>query len=172
VIRAAAIRGALALVLAGIGICSAEPRVIAARPLAEFPREQVAIETVSARRHVFEAWRADTPETRAQGLMFVADIDASQAMIFTYEPPQRVSMWMRNTYISLDMLFADEYGCILRIVEGAEPESVDKITAPVPVAYVLELEAGTVRQRSISVGDRLVRITVVAKTQTPHRCTR
>ena len=64
------------------GRVTGTPRVIEARPLDTFPRERIAVETRSARRIVFEAWRADTDATRAQGLMFVEALDPLQAMIF------------------------------------------------------------------------------------------
>jgi uncharacterized membrane protein (UPF0127 family) len=133
------------------------PRVIEARPLETFPRERIAVETRSARRHVFDAWRADTDDTRAQGLMFVERLAAEQAMIFVYDPPQNVSMWMRNTYIPLDMLFADRAGCIVKVAANATPLSLETIPAGKPVAYVIEIAAGTAAARGITVGDRVVR---------------
>ena len=148
------------------------PREIEARPLEDFPREQIAIETRSARRHVFDAWRADTDETRAQGLMFVKQIADTQAMIFVYVSPQHVAMWMKNTYISLDMVFADQYGCIISIKQNAKPLSLDTIDSGGPVAYVVELNAGITHARAISVGDRLVRGDGSASSQPERRCTR
>jgi hypothetical protein len=70
--------------------------------LSAFPRERIAVETrASFRRHLFEAWRADSPQTREQGFMFVEDRDVrpDQAMIFIYDWPQHVSMWMKNTLL-------------------------------------------------------------------------
>jgi uncharacterized membrane protein (UPF0127 family) len=147
----------IALLAALPGASSVGAREVEARPLAEFPREQVVIETRSARRLVFDTWRADTDETRAQGLMFVTDMAESQAMIFVYETPQHVAMWMKNTYIPLDMVFADQYGCIVNIKQNAKPFSLDTIDSGGPVTYVLEVKAGIAKARAISVGDRLVR---------------
>jgi uncharacterized membrane protein (UPF0127 family) len=127
-------------------------------PLSAFPRERIAVETRSARRHLFEAWRADTPETRAQGLMFVKDLRPDQAMIFTYAPPQLVGMWMKNTLIPLDMLFVDEAGCVVRVHEQARPGSLDTIAADTPVVLVVELAGGTARTLGIGRGDRVVRL--------------
>ena len=135
----------------------ASPRVIEARPLQSFPRERIAVETRSARRHVFDAWRADTDDTRAQGLMFVEHLAPEQAMIFIYDPPRNVSMWMRNTYVPLDMLFADRAGCIVKVAANATPLSLDTIPAGKPVVYVVEIPAGTAAARGITVGDRVVR---------------
>jgi uncharacterized membrane protein (UPF0127 family) len=126
-------------------------------PLSAFPRERVVVETRAARRHVFEAWRTDTFATRAQGLMFVPEIRPDQAMIFVYDPPQRVAMWMKNTLIPLDMLFVDEAGCIVRLHAGARPHSLDSIESGVPVALVVEVAGGEAATRGIDVGDRVTR---------------
>ena len=128
-----------------------------ARPLSAFPRERVVIETRSARRHVFHAWRADNFETRAQGLMFVTELRPDQAMIFVYDPPQPVSMWMKNTLLSLDMLFVDEGGCIVKVQERARPGSLATIAANVPVVLVMEIAGGQAGDLGIAVGDRISR---------------
>ena len=130
-------------------------------PLSAFPRELIAVETrASFRRHLFEAWRADTARTRAQGFMFVEDaaVRPDQAMIFTYDPPEYVSMWMKNTLLPLDMLFVDERGCVVTIKQQAKPGSLATIESGVPVALVVELKAGTVAAQSIAVGDRVRRL--------------
>lgn len=134
-----------------------EARADAVRPLSSFPRERIAVETRSARRHVLLAWRADTPETRAQGLMFVRGLDADQAMIFVYRPPQIVTMWMKNTLIPLDMLFVDDAGCVVKVHERAEPGSLDPVGAEVPVVLVVELRGGSARTLGIAAGDRVLR---------------
>jgi uncharacterized membrane protein (UPF0127 family) len=130
-------------------------------PLSAFPRERIAIETrASIRRHLFEAWRAENARTRAQGFMFVEDaaVGPDQAMIFTYDPPEHVAMWMKNTLMPLDMLFVDERGCVVTIRQNAHPGSLKMIESGVPVALVVELKAGTVAAQSIAVGDRVLRL--------------
>jgi uncharacterized membrane protein (UPF0127 family) len=161
----------LVLLAGGTATAPASQRVIQARPLDEFPRERIAIETRSARRHLFDAWRADTDETRAQGLMFVERLDPAQAMLFVYEPPQLVSMWMRNTVIALDMLFVDEHGCIVKVAANTTPLSLKTIASPVPVTYVLEIRGGDAASTGIAVGDRLVRTDVPSAQQQPRPCT-
>jgi uncharacterized membrane protein (UPF0127 family) len=126
-------------------------------PLSAFPREAIAVETRSARRHVFDAWRADTPETREQGLMFVKSLRSGQAMIFVYTPPQRATMWMKNTLIPLDMLFVDDGGCVVKVHTGARPGDLTSIAADVPVALVVELAGGTATTLGLGKGDRVVR---------------
>ena len=129
-------------------------------PLSAFPREQIAIETHSARRHLFTAWRAESFAARAQGLMFVEDsqMQADQAMIFVYDPPEHVAMWMKNTLLPLDMLFVDARGCVVNVHENARPGSLATISSGSPVMLVVELKAGTVAARSIRRGDRVLRL--------------
>ena len=126
-------------------------------PLAAFPRERIAIETRSARRHTFDAWRADTPQTRAQGLMFVRSLQPEQAMIFVYSPPQHVGMWMKNTLIPLDMLFVDADGCIVKVHERAQPGALETIASEGPVVLVVELAGGVAGGFDLRAGDRVVR---------------
>ena len=130
-------------------------------PLSAFPRERIAVETrASFRRHLFEAWRAETPQTREQGFMFVEEraVRSDQAMIFIYDPPQYVAMWMKNTLLPLDMLFVDQRGCVVTIKQNARPGSLATIASRVPVVLVVELKAGTVAAQGIAVGDRVLRL--------------
>jgi uncharacterized protein len=126
-------------------------------PLSAFPRERIVIETRSARRHSFEAWRADTPATVTQGLMYIREIRQDQAMIFVYEPPRHVAMWMKNTLLPLDMLFVDEAGCVAKTVRDARPGSLDTISADGQIALVGELMGGTTKALGIETGDRVQR---------------
>jgi uncharacterized membrane protein (UPF0127 family) len=150
----------LSMLLAALlsqGVAAAAAAGDAVIPLSAFPREALVIETRSARRHSFEAWRADTPATREQGLMFVRDMRPDQAMIFLYEPPQRVAMWMKNTLLPLDMLFVDEAGCVAKTVRDAMPGSLDAISADGQIALVVELKGGTTKALGIEAGDRVQR---------------
>lgn len=144
-----------------------------ALPLGAFPQERIAIETrASFRRLLFEAWRADTPATREQGLMFVRDdqMRPDQAMIFVYDPPEYVSMWMKNTLLPLDMLFVDRGGCVVSLHERARPGSPENIESGRPVALVVELKAGTVKAHGIRVGDRVLRIDARWPAEAPAAC--
>jgi uncharacterized membrane protein (UPF0127 family) len=142
-------------------------------PLSAYPRERIAIETrKSFRRLMFVAWRADTPRAREQGLMYVRDeqMRADEAMIFVYEPPEFVSMWMKNTILSLDMLFVNPRGCVVSIHERARPGSLDTIGSGQPVSLVVELKAGAVAAHGIAVGDRVVRVDASWPTDTATPC--
>jgi uncharacterized membrane protein (UPF0127 family) len=128
-----------------------------ALPLSAFPRESIVIETPGARRHVFEVWRADTPATRAQGLMFVTDLAPGRGMIFVYARRQQPGMWMKNTLIPLDMLFVDAEGCVVHVHERAEPGSLETIISPVPASLVVEIRGGLARELGLDRGDRVLR---------------
>jgi len=129
-----------------------------ARPaLDALPTERVVLETQAKGRHEYAAWRADTPDTRARGLMYVAALTDDQAMIFVYDEPQRVSMWMKNTYLSLDMLFVDARGCIVHIAERARPLSLAAIESGTPVVLVVEIKSGAAAVRGAKIGDRIRR---------------
>jgi uncharacterized membrane protein (UPF0127 family) len=93
----------------------------------------------------------------AQGLMFVKSLRPDQAMIFVYDPPRHVAMWMKNTLIPLDMLFVDEYGCVVKVQRDARPGSLDTIQSGEPVELVVELAGGSTKSLGIGVGDRVTR---------------
>lgn len=96
-----------------------------------------------------------TPDERAKGLMYRRELPEGRGMLFDFSPEQNVSMWMKNTYISLDMIFIRADGRILRIAENTTPESEAIIPAGGPVRGVLEVIAGTAKKYGIAPGDRV-----------------
>ena len=76
-------------------------------------------------------------------------------MLFDFSPEQQVSMWMKNTYISLDMIFIRADGRILRIAENTEPLSTKIISSGGLAKGVLEVIAGTAQKYGIEPGDRV-----------------
>jgi uncharacterized membrane protein (UPF0127 family) len=102
-----------------------------------------------------------TPENRATGLMDRQSMAADHGMLFRFDQTRDVLMWMKNTPLSLDMLFIAENGRIARIAENTVPFSETVIPSGSPVRYVLELNAGTAAKTGVAVGD-LVRHRVIA----------
>ena len=98
---------------------------------------------------------ADTEERRARGLMFRQRLPEDRGMLFDFGTPRPVSMWMKNTYIPLDMLFIREDGTIAYIAENTVPKSLDTIGISEPVLAVLELAGGVTRKHGIRAGDRV-----------------
>ncbi len=105
--------------------------------------------------HVFAVELARTPAERERGLMFVRELPEGRGMLFDFERDQEVAMWMRNTFIPLDMLFIRADGRIHRIAENTEPMSERIIPSGGPVRAVLEVIGGTARKLGITAGDRV-----------------
>ncbi len=98
---------------------------------------------------------ANTPRTRAQGLMHRESLPAMSGMLFVFKRPQRVSFWMKNTLIPLDMLFLTADGRVARIHENAIPGDLTPIHGGRGIQSVLELNGGTARRLGISAGSQL-----------------
>ncbi len=105
--------------------------------------------------HVFSVELAVTDEERERGLMFRRSVPEFTGMLFDFKRDQEVTMWMKNTYVSLDMIFIQSDGRIRRIAENTEPESLKIIPSGGPVRAVLEVAAGTARRLGIQPGDRV-----------------
>lgn len=121
----------------------------------ELRRETLAIETASGKRHEIIAEIADTPAARGTGLMFREAMADDAGMLFDFHRESEVIFWMKNTLISLDMLFVKEDGTIARIARDTTPLSEKIIPSGEPVRFVLELVGGTSARLGIAKGDRL-----------------
>jgi uncharacterized membrane protein (UPF0127 family) len=118
--------------------------------------DQQTLEIVSKSGvHVFSVEVMRTPEEKAKGLMYRRELPEGRGMLFDFSPEQQVQMWMKNTYIPLDMIFIRADGRILRIAENTTPESEAIIPAGGSVRGVLEVIAGTAKKYGIAPGDRV-----------------
>jgi len=97
----------------------------------------------------------DTPETRAQGLMFVESMPRFTGMFFVFEQPQRAVFWMENTLIPLDMLFLDERGVVRTVHENAVPLDRTGIDGGPGIQYVLEINGGMASRLRLGPGAEL-----------------
>ena len=104
---------------------------------------------------VFSVEMATTEEEKTTGLMYRKELQDGKGMLFDFSPEQQVSMWMKNTYISLDMIFIRADGRILRIAENTEPLSTQIIPSRGLAKGVLEVIAGTAKKYGIEPGDRV-----------------
>lgn len=116
----------------------------------------LAIETTSGNRYVFEVELALTREQQQQGLMFRESLPPNGGMLFVFPQAREASFWMKNTPLSLDIIFIREDGVIANIAESTEPFSERSIPSAGIVRGVLEVNAGTTAQLSIKAGDRVV----------------
>ena len=121
-----------------------------------FRKDTLQIATPDARLHSFKVWLADDPERRARGLMFVKHLADNEGMLFIYEQPQPVGMWMKNTFIPLDMVFVAADGKVIRVVENTEPHSLKTIESNGDALGVVELKAGTAARLRIAKGARVL----------------
>jgi uncharacterized protein len=96
---------------------------------------------------------ARTPDQRERGLMFRTSLPADGGMLFDFHDERPVSMWMKNTPLSLDMIFVSRAGRVVSLALGAEPYSERVISSGGSALAVIELAAGVAQRLSIAVGD-------------------
>lgn len=121
-----------------------------------FSKDILVIETADNGCFKFDVYIAVTNAQQQRGLMFVRYLPEWSGMLFLYQPAGIRSMWMKNTYIPLDILFARADGTVSSIESNTEPLSLKSISAIEPVGFVLELNAGTATRLGIEAGSRLV----------------
>jgi uncharacterized membrane protein (UPF0127 family) len=103
--------------------------------------------------HAFTVEVADTPEAITQGMMFRESMAPDAGMLFDFGEVRQASMWMKNTLISLDMLFIDADGQVIAIARNAVPGSTRSLGPGVPVRAVLEIPGGRAKELGIQPGD-------------------
>ncbi len=124
----------------------------AAQPVGPLDALEIATKTGVV---VLEVEVARTDKQRETGLMFRKEMPERQGMLFDFKQDQPVYMWMKNTYIPLDMLFIRADGTIARIEAMTTPFSERTISSGEPVRAVLELNGGAARRLGIAPGDRV-----------------
>jgi uncharacterized membrane protein (UPF0127 family) len=105
--------------------------------------------------HHFVVEIADTAKTRQVGLMHRTEMASDHGMLFLFDYPHKASMWMQNTYISLDMLFIDQRGIVRSIARETVPMTTTHIRSAGPVSAVLELNAGVSAALGLKPGDKV-----------------
>ena len=141
-----------ALILLLLSVAS-PPGAAQSNPVLGFAVDRLGIETADGARYEFSVELARTTEQMAQGLMFRTQLAPYAGMLFDLDPPRRVSMWMKNTLIPLDMLFIEANGRIAAIATDTTPRSLELIDPGKAVRAVLELPAGTAARLGIAAGD-------------------
>jgi uncharacterized protein len=126
-------------------------------------RETLTIETRTGPRE-FSIEVARTPDQQAMGLMYRTSLPDTQGMLFPHSEPREVTMWMRNTYIPLDMVFIRTDGVVHRIEANTEPMSERVIASQGLVGGVLEIAGGAAARLGIAPGDK-VRHTLIGADQ-------
>ncbi|MCK4664533.1 MAG: DUF192 domain-containing protein [Bacteroidales bacterium] len=98
---------------------------------------------------------ADNPNKRDRGLMFRRSMPDSAGMFFIFDKAERQSFWMKNTIISLDIIYVNENYDIVNIYENTKPYSLKSLHSIEYAKYVVEVNAGFCKKFSIKIGDKI-----------------
>lgn len=98
---------------------------------------------------------ASTASERHVGLMYRREMDPNEGMLFIFPKEELQEFWMKNTYLSLDMLFLDSNLKIVGILSNVPPLTEDRRGVPRPSQYVIELLAGRAKQLGLKEGQRV-----------------
>jgi uncharacterized protein len=120
-----------------------------------FRWDRLSIVTSSGEVRAFRVEIAETPRQRSQGLQLRRALAPDTGMLFDFETVHPVAMWMKNTFLSLDMLFIAADGRILNIAANTTPLSLSAIASAGPARGVLEVGGGTSARLGIKAGDRV-----------------
>ena len=118
-------------------------------------KSELSIITSNGSKHNFLVEVAKTEEEKKIGLMFRKTLAKNAGMLFLYKREALRLMWMKNTFIPLDILFIDKHGVIKRVVKRTIPHSLATISSRQSVLAVLELRGGITSSLEIKKGDRI-----------------
>jgi uncharacterized protein len=138
--------------------CAAPPTALIAQPI-EGPQSGLKVEALSIQTpqgiRRFRVELAETPRTREIGMMWRTEVPRGTGMLFDFRQPQDVGFWMKNTLVSLDLVFIRADGTILRIAANAPPLSLQAIPSYGPIRGVLEIGAGEAARLGLAPGQRV-----------------
>jgi len=117
-------------------------------------QQKLPVTTLSAGIHLIQAEVAISDAERAQGLMFREKMGQNEGMVFRFNTPNQVCMWMKNTLLPLSVAFIDEAGSITNI-EEMEPQTLDAHCASKPARYALEMNKGWFKKKNIKAGSKI-----------------
>lgn len=119
------------------------------------PKGRVTLLDVRGKKHPVDVEVAATNPTRTRGLMWRTSLDDGKGMLFIFSDEQMLSFWMRNTLISLDMLFIDKDLNVAGIVENASPQTLDSRGVGKNALFVLEVPGGYCKRMGIAAGSKV-----------------
>lgn len=123
---------------------------------AAFEKDVLVIVASAHACYQFDIYLAISAEQTRRGLMHVREMPRTTGMLFIYDSDDYYSMWMKNTLIPLDMVFARSDGSVSSVIRNTEPQSLRSNSAIEPVRYVLELNAGVTASLVIDENSRLI----------------
>ena len=135
-------------------LCALLMLAVIATPAQSGGMREVSIATAGGTQ-TWSVELASDSASRSKGLMYRKEMAPKTGMLFRFDHSRVVSMWMKNTFIPLDMIFADQAGVVTHIHRGAVPHSEAIISSRVPARFVLEVNAGEADRYGVAVGNRL-----------------
>jgi uncharacterized membrane protein (UPF0127 family) len=118
--------------------------------------EPLTVETAAGEKKKFSVEVVRDEKARNRGLMFRHEMADDHGMLFDYDPPQAIAFWMKNTFISLDIIFVGGDGRIISIAEKTTPLSLERLPSGGPARGVLEINGGLSAKLGIKVGDKVL----------------
>ena len=101
---------------------------------------------------------ADTLIEHTKGLMYRTSLDENLGMLFIFQEEATRSFWMKNTYLSLDIIFVNSNFEIIKIAKNAQPctkDPCDKYSSDSPIKYIVEVNGGFTEREGIEIGDKI-----------------
>jgi uncharacterized protein len=148
-------RGVLAFLglwTSSVFLCASPTALAMDAPSLQGNLERLEIVTASG-THEFSVEVMRTEQQRERGLMFRRFLPQQRGMLFDFATERRVMMWMKNTYLPLDMIFISRAGKVVGLAENTEPLSEKIISSRAPTYGVLEVNAGTAARIGLRIGD-------------------
>lgn len=118
-------------------------------------QQKIPVTALNIGVHLIKAEVAADDASRQQGLMFRKQMRANEGMVFVFDEPARICMWMKNTYLPLSVAFLDRDGRILNI-EDMKPQSTDRHCAAKPALYALEMNRGWFQKKNVLPGTKVM----------------
>ena len=134
---------------------AASEREAAVHPVSGLEVIPLTVTTPTGTRHDFRVEVARTPQQQAQGLMFRTAMEPDEGMVFVFPNAQMRSFWMKNTVLSLDILFIGPDRRVINVAANTTPYSERSIPSAAPAVAVLELNAGRARELGIVAGSQV-----------------
>lgn len=145
----ATFRKTAAALLCSLATLGALPATAQEGPQLDLPRI-----TLSAGMHQIKVQVAQHPNERQIGLMFRAEMQQAEGMLFIFEQASMQCFWMKNTLLPLTAAFVDDAGVIVNLAD-MKPQTTDSHCSAKPVRYVLEMNKGWFTKKGITAGFKL-----------------
>ena len=129
---------------------------LALKELESWDKNIIKIHNSEGKIYKLNVYIADSNYKRKKGLMYVKNLPINHGVLFKFDSPRIASMWMKNTHMSLDILFIDENQTITKIHSKAKPFNLKEIRSNNKVKWVLEMNGGLTKELNIKTGDSIL----------------